>query len=121
MAKLFSSRLEMLDEWALVRIAETAAVNGRAPKLLLAEKGDDGKVHVAPSSTKRNTGIVVDVGPGAVNAQGAVVPPDKRIKAGAMVLFPGKAAFQHPDFLTEMQEEGLFFVPASNLIAIVKP
>lgn len=118
--RLFSSLLDPLDEWVLIRIPDTAADSNRV-KLLVAEKNDNGKLEVsAGGPLKRNTGIVVSVGPGHRADNGELVPVDKRIAVGATIIFPGKTAFRPPDIEEEMREEGLWFIPASTVVCVMR-
>jgi co-chaperonin GroES (HSP10) len=101
-----------------VRIPD--AVVKKGPKVLLAERGDGGKMQVSSAGQKRNSGIVVDVGPGRVSEAGTVVPVNTAIKAGATVVFPGKVACRPDDYKDEMEAEGLYLVPASMILFVVR-
>lgn len=116
-AKQFAKRIRPLDEWILVRVPEE-----EKGKVLLAERTDTGKMAVVKGGpTKQNHGIVVDVGPGAYNDRGVLIPVDPRIKPGATIVYQARVAHRPPDFQKEMEAEGLLFVPAGACVCVLEP
>lgn len=112
----FANRIVPRGEWVLVRKLEQGPVKG--PRVLVAEKNEGGAIEVSEGPTRKHQGIVVAVGPGDYQ-HGALVPISD-IAPGMTVVFADKTCFQVPDF-PEMKEEGLFFVPASMIICLVRP
>lgn len=114
--KHWSTLVEPLEDWMLVRIPEEGG------QVLLAEKDGAGRVQVSKGAgaARKNHGIVVSIGPGALNSEGQTVPIPKNITVGCTVLFRGEAKQRPDDYKAEMEAEDLWFVPARTVVAVIR-
>jgi len=124
MGKLYSSRIVPLDERILIRVPDLSATK---KSVLVAEaSAENGKFDVksVAASRQKNTGIVVEVGPGARGANGERIPIDPDITPGAEVHFEvvqGAVPVRPPAMAEEMEKEGLWFIIESQVVCVVRP
>src|SRR5262245_13611804 len=116
MRNTYASRMELMDEWVVIRVPESEPSGVKSP-VLVAEKSLDKAgfdVKTAPASKRKNVGIVAAVGPGRVSDfTGKVIPLDPRIVEGAEVHFAvtdGARPFRPAAMAEEMAKEDLWVI-----------
>lgn len=122
MAKPFSSRIAPCTHTLLVRKKELAKSTVLGPKALVQVGVDPGtgeQVVTELGATRHSMSTVVAVGPGEWDS-GVFVEPDPRLKPGVEVMHNPQACFRFKD-IPEMAEEGLYFMPWDQVIAILEP